>query len=128
MPIHRLCYKLTHYDICDCTLNWIIQLLTGRTQQVVVNGKYSNSTKVISGLPHGSVLGPLLFLCYVNDIAHNISSTVCQYADDTLVYRPVHDERDVAALQYDLDTVMKRAQERQISFNPRKTEFFENHK
>ena len=39
VPIHRLCYKLTHYGIRDCTLNWIKQLLTGRTQQVVINGK-----------------------------------------------------------------------------------------
>ena len=84
---------------------------------------YSNSTKVISGVPQGSVLGPLLFLCYVNDIAHNISSSVCQYADDTLVYRPVHNETDITALQYDLNTVMKWAQEWQMSFNPRKTEF-----
>ena len=119
VPIHRLCYKLTHYGIHDCTLNWIKQLLTGRTQQVVINGKYSNSTKVISGVPQG----PLLFLCYVNDIAHNISSSVCQYADDTLVYRPVNDETDVTALQYDLDTVMKWAQDWHMSFNQRKTEF-----
>ena len=120
VPIHKLCYKLTHYGIRDCTLNWIKQLLTGRTQQVVVNGKYSNLTKVISGVPQGSVLGPLLFLCYVNDIVHNISSSVCQYTDDTLVYRPVHDETDVTTLQYDLNTIMKWAPEWQMS---RKTEF-----
>ena len=68
-------------------------------------------------------MGPLLFLCYVNDTAHNISSSVCQYADDILVYRPVHDETDVTTLLYDLNTVMKWAQEWQMSFNPRKTEF-----
>ena len=55
---------------------------------MVINGKYSNSTKVISGVPQGSVLGPLLFLYYVNDITHNVSPMVGQYADNMLVYRP----------------------------------------
>ena len=71
-------------------------------------------------------LRPLLFTCYVNDIAHNISSSVCQHADDTLVYRPVHDETAVTTLQCDLNTVLKWAQEWQISLNPRKTEFLRN--
>ena len=56
-------------------------------------------------------------------VTYSVSSSVCQYADDTLVYRPVNDETDVTALQYDLDTVMKWAQDWHMSFNPRKTEF-----
>jgi len=58
-------------------------LLTGRSQQVVVNGEYSDPITVISGVPHALVLGPLLFLRYINDIMENLTSKVRQSADDT---------------------------------------------
>ena len=72
VPLKRLSCKLSHYGIHGCTLKWIENLLTGRSQQVVVNGKYSDSTTLISGVPQGSVLDPLLFLCYINDITQNL--------------------------------------------------------
>ena len=109
--------------IRGCTQKWIKELLIGRSQQVVVNGKYSGLTEVTSGVPQGSVLGPLLFLCYINDITQNMSSTVRLYADDTLIYRAVHSEADIIALQSDLNTIMKWAEDWQMSFNPKKTEF-----
>ena len=52
MPLKRLCCKLSHYGIHGCTLKWTENLLTGRSQQVVVNGEYSDPTTVISGVPH----------------------------------------------------------------------------
>ena len=103
VPLHRLCCKLAHYGICRCTLAWIKKLLTGRSQQVVINGKYSDQVEVTSGVPQGSVLGPLLFICYMNDIVYKIS-TICLYADDTLIYRNIYSEADVAVLQSDLNT------------------------
>ena len=70
------------------------------------------------------MLGPLLFLCYINNIAHNISSKIWLYADDTLLYRSsIHSEQDVVALQNDLDTLSQWADVWQMSFNPSKTEF-----
>ena len=123
MPLHRLCCKLAHYGICGYTLIWIKELLTGRSQQVVVNGKYSDLAEVTSGIPQGSVLGPLLFIGYINDIVYKISSTMRLYADDTLIYRNIHSEDDVSVLQSDLNTVLKWAEDWQMTFNPQKTEF-----
>ena len=76
VPLKRLSCKLSHHGIRGCTLKWIENLLTGRSQQVVVNGEYSDSTTVISGVAQGSVSGPLLFLCYINDITQNLTSKV----------------------------------------------------
>ena len=123
VPINRLCSKLSHYSICGNILRRIKSFLTNRSQQVVVNGEYSQLCKVTSGVPQGSVLGPLLFLCYINDIAHNISSKIRLYADDTLLYRSIHSEQDVVALQNDLDTLSQWADVWQMSFNPSKIEF-----
>ena len=64
VPLKKLCCKLFHYGIHGYTLKWIESLLTGRSQQVVVNGEYSDPNTVISRVPQGLVLGPLLFLCY----------------------------------------------------------------
>ena len=122
IPLKRLSCKLSYYGICGCTLKWIENLLTGRSQQVVVNGEYSDPTTVISGVPQGSVLGPLLFLCYINDITQNLTSKVRLYADDTLIYRNILNEQDVVALQ-DLNTIMKWSVDWQMTFNPSKSEF-----
>ena len=86
----RLCCTLAHYGIHGYTLTWIKELLTGRSEQVVVNGKYSDLAEVTSGVPQGSVLGPLLLICYINDIVYKISSTIHLYADDTLIYKNIH--------------------------------------
>jgi len=64
------------------------------------------------------VLGPLLLICYINDIVHNISSKIRLYTDDTLLYRSIHSEQDVIALQNDLNTLSEWAKHWQMTFNP----------
>ena len=71
------------------TLLWIQNFLTTRTQKVVVDGSFSDNAHVGSGVPQGTVLGPILFLCYINDLPSSVSSDVRLFADDCLLYRPI---------------------------------------
>ena len=68
VPHQRLLHKLDHYGIRETTLNWIQHFLTNRTQKVVVDGSFSESAHVKSCVPQGTVLGPLLFFTYINDL------------------------------------------------------------
>ena len=84
-----LLHKLHHYGIRGDTNAWIKAFLTDRTQVVVVEGENSDPGKVESGVPQGSVLGPSLFLFYINDLPENLHSTVRLFADDTIAYLTV---------------------------------------
>ena len=89
-------------------LEWVTDYLTGRSQNVVVNGESSRPAPVISGVPQGSVLGPLLFLIYINDLSE---INLCQgakltlYADDVLLYRAISSPEDFVTLQEDINKV-----------------------
>ena len=87
--------------------DWIGQWLTDRRWHVAVDGEVSNWKSVLSGVPQGSVLGPLLFLIYINDLDDNIISNVLKFADDTKVFRKVNTDGDKQHLQNDLDRLVK---------------------
>ena len=84
-------------------LKWIDSFLTDRIQRVVVNGIPSSWTPVNSGVRQGSVVGPTLFLCYINDLPSEVkNSHVKLFADDTKIYKAIAERRDCDALQSDL--------------------------
>ena len=105
VPHRRLASKLEYYGIRGRTNTWISSFLADRYQKVVVEGDYSDTVSVDSGVPQGSVLGPVLFLIYINDIPDGISSGVRLFADDCILYRPINTQSDALALQADLDTL-----------------------
>ena len=123
VPHRRLCKKLFHYGIQGKLLQWIRGFLSNRTQQVVLDGCSGASVPVISGVPQGTVLGPLLFLCYVNDIPNCVSSKIRLYADDILIYRVITCDTDSDELQKDLVSLQKWSDEWQMFFNPQKCYF-----
>ncbi len=98
-----LLHKLHHYGIRGKTNTWIGSLLSNRTQSVLVEGEMSDPVEVASGVPQGSVIGPSLFIFYINDLPQNISSKVRLFADDTIVYMIISTDDDGESLQKDLD-------------------------
>ena len=100
VPHNRLLTKLKHYGN---TLPWIREFLTNRTQRVLVHG--SPLVSVRSGVPQGTVLGPLLLLAFINDLPHHVQSQIRLFADDCLLYRPICYVSDSVALQRDLSSL-----------------------
>ena len=84
-------------------MKWIDSFLCFRQQRVVVNGVKSDWAPVLSGVPQGTVLGPLLFSLYINDISSDIESEIRLFADDCVCYREIKDEKDTMKLQRDID-------------------------
>jgi len=119
----HLFVKLSHYGIHGSTLSWIQDFLTNISQQTILNGYSSESVTVTSGVPQGTVLGPLLFLCFVNDIPGLVSSTVRLYADDVLLYTVINSIEDCVRLQRDLNELFKWAEIWKMSFNVTKCHF-----
>ena len=103
VPHNRLLSKLNHYGIRGPILTWVSGFLKSREQRVVVGGVSSEPASVDSGVPQGTVLGPLLFLLHINDLPREVSSSVRLFADDCLLYRAINCAGDQIALQRDLD-------------------------
>lgn len=102
-----LLLKLNSLNIDANVLSWITCFLTNRSQFVTANDETSPLASVHSGVPQGSVLGPLLFLIYINDLPNSISSSISLFADDCVIYREVTNASDVLNLQTDINHVSK---------------------
>ena len=120
IPHNCLLFKLNRYGIQNNTHRWISNFLKHRVQRVVVGGEHSTWTDVVSGVPQGTVLGPLLFLCYINDLPNNLQSSVRLFAGECVIYREIQNEFDSNVLQEDLDTLRKWETNWQLCFNPSK--------
>ena len=101
-------------------LRWIQEWLHGCSQRVVLNGQKSRVVSVSSGVPQGSVLGPVLFSVFINDIDEGLSSRILKFADDTKIYLDMKDENSHRTLQEDLNTLCQWSQTWQMLFNPNK--------
>ena len=106
VPLCRLNHKLHWYGIRGTTLQWITAFLTDRAQRVVLEGAASGPSSVISGVPQGTVLGPILFLLYINDLPDGVvNSTARLFADYCIVYRSIRNVHDAILLQNDLNSI-----------------------
>ena len=120
VPHERLLMKIKALGIHEKARLWIAAWLRDRRQRVVVNGEMSAWTSVTSGVPQGSILGPLLFLVFIDDLDRGMKSSVLKFADDTKLFNRVNglDDRDV--LQRDLELATEWAGKWQMEFNVKK--------
>ena len=120
MPHRKLLHKLEAYGIRGPILLCISNFLTQRKMCVVVGGEKSRHVEVGSGVPQGTVLGPLLFLCHINDLLERVDSQIRLFADDCLLYRPINSMKDHQILQQDLNNLQKWATDWGMKFNAKK--------
>ncbi len=120
VPHKRLLSKLKACGLSDEILKWIEEFLVGRRQQVIIGDAKSEWTSVSSGVPQGSVLGPILFVLYINDLPDNVMSEVKMFADDTKLYRHISKEQDRTTLQEDLNNLQTWSETWLLRFNASK--------
>ncbi len=117
VPHFRLIKKLQSYNVGGRVLRWVEEFLANRRQRVVLQGTNSEWLPVISGVPQGSVLGPVLVVVYINDLPDEVKSKLFMYADDTKVIRRVGNGDDGMELQKDLEHLCEWAKVWQLNFN-----------
>jgi hypothetical protein len=119
VPHERLKKKMKAHGLGGELFKWIAAWLSGRKQRVVLNGQESSWADVLSGVPQGSVLGPLLFLIFINDLDMAVSELdmLIKFADDTKVGRVIRSDSDRAALQAALDRLMQWSDKWGMRFN-----------
>ena len=118
----RLIHKLKMYRFGEVFQNWIGDFLAGRKQKVIVNGKESTWGTVTSGIPQGSVLGPILFILFINDLPEHLpnNSNLYLYADDTKIFREIKDDLDREKLQEDIYSMYEWSERWLLRFHPDK--------
>lgn len=117
VPHRRLLVKLKAIGIRGKLLKWIKHWLSGRKQRVVINGVESDWRDVLSGVPQGSILGPLLFIIYINDIDEGIFNKILKFADDTKLVGKVGSMEDIEELRKDLARLFEWSEKWQMKFN-----------
>ena len=120
VPHRRLLHKLRYYGIRNNTFLWIQDFLSHRTQEVQLEGHKSTTADVLSGVLQGTVLGPLLFLLFINDLPESTESDARLFADDCLLFRPIRNNRDTQILQNDLNSMEEWENRWQMAFHPEK--------
>jgi hypothetical protein len=122
VPHARLLHKIKGYGIGAHIISWIEAFITGRKQRVNVNGSKSRWTEVISGIPQGTVLGPLLFVIFVNDIPeilHN-GTDIYMFADDTTFFRTIKSMTDNTIVQADITNLESWSDKWLLRYHPDK--------
>ena len=117
VPHDRLLLECAKYSVTGKISNWLYAFLKNRKQWVVVGGDYSKWVEVESGVPQGTVLGPLLFLLYINDLPDNLHLQVRLFTNDCVVYRNFTTIKDMQLLQKNLESLSKWESCWQMSFN-----------
>ena len=117
VPHRRLLGKIKSYGISDEITAWVSSFLLGRSQRVCINGYESSEKPVISGIPQGSVLGPMLFVIYINDLPDSVTSDTFLFADDTKIFKTIYDQHDCDILQNDLASLSEWSKKWLINFH-----------
>ena len=118
VPHQRLLCQVESFGITGKTLQWIRAFLSNRQQKVRANGVDSSWSPVMSGIPQGSILGPILFTLFVNDLPEKIKSIISMFADDTKLYIPLTSDSSFEDLIADLNYLQEWADTMQMRFLP----------
>ena len=125
VPHRNLLSKLESLGTNSYVLRWLTHYLCKHFQYVCINGSNSNKLLVTSGVPQGSVLGPILFIIYINNITHPtlFDGSMTLFADDIMIYRPIRTPEDFTMLQSDIDSLTSWTEQNFLQFNVDKCKY-----
>ena len=122
MPHQRLLLKLRAFGVCGSILEWFLSFLTTRQLRIVISGCYSGWSPVLSGVLQGSVLGPLLFILYINYLPSTVLSSMKIFADDIAMYHPIRFANGCRVFLRNLDLISTWCSKWQMRLNISKCE------